>query len=252
MITATGLTKRYARNTAVDQISFPGAQRQHRRLPGTQRRRARPLPCACSPAFCRPPRERPRSPDSTSSSSRSKSSGASDTCRKRRHCIRRCESSSTSTFVGRLKGLSGATLARASRIRARPLQHPGHAPENHRQALQGLPAARRTGAGHHSQSRRADPGRADGRPGPQADQRDAVADPQPGRRPHHHPQHAHPARGRADLPGGDDHQSRASWWPPTRSKTCSTARAAANRCCWRSAAPTARSMPRPSNGNWRG
>ena len=65
-----------------------------------------------------------------------------------------------------------------------------------REALEGLPAARRPRAGADSQPRRADPRRADRRPRPEADHRDARADQGAGRRPHHHPQHAHPPRGR--------------------------------------------------------
>ena len=55
---------------------------------------------------------------------------------------------------------------RALRRRRRPQ-------EADQQAFQRLPAARRTGAGHHSQSGRADPGRADLRPRSEADHRNA-------------------------------------------------------------------------------
>ena len=51
-----------------------------------------------------------------------------------------------------------------------------------------------------------DPRRADGRPRPEADHRDARSDSQPRRQPHDHPEHAHPAGSRADLPARRHHQ----------------------------------------------
>ena len=114
-----------------------------------------------------------------------------------------------------------------------------------RQALEGLPAARRPRAGAAPQPRRADPRRADGRPRPEADHRDAAADQGAGRRPHDHPQHAHPSRGQPDLPArrhhqqgqgrrgrhagqpdraaariGDDVRAGGRAWAPTRRRRC--------------------------------
>ena len=74
------------------------------------------------------------------------------------------------------------------------------------EALEGLPAARRPRAGADSQPRRADPRRADRRPRPEADHRDAAADQGARRRSHDRPEHAHPARGLADLPARRHHQ----------------------------------------------
>ena len=70
----------------------------------------------------------------------------------------------------------------------------------------GLPAARRPRAGAAAQPRRADPRRADRGPRPEADHRDAPADQGARRRPHGHPEHAHPARGQPDLPARRHHQ----------------------------------------------
>ncbi len=75
-----------------------------------------------------------------------------------------------------------------------------------RQALEGLPPARRPRAGDPAQSRRPGARRADGRPRPEADHRDPPAHQGTGRQPHDHPEHAHPARGRADLPARRHHQ----------------------------------------------
>ena len=66
----------------------------------------------------------------------------------------------------------GADLARRVDEVERTLHHRRRPDEAHRQALQRLPAARRTGAGDHPQPRRPDPRRADRRPRPQADHRD--------------------------------------------------------------------------------
>ena len=75
-----------------------------------------------------------------------------------------------------------------------------------RQALEGLQAARRPRPGADPRARSARPRRADRRPRPQADHRDAPADSRARRHPHHRAEHAHPARSRADLPEGRDHQ----------------------------------------------
>ena len=95
--------------------------------------------------------------------------------------------------------------------RARPARDGAHAHRRHgepplRQAVEGLQAARRPRPGAHPQSRRADPRRADRRPRPEADHRDARADQGARRRSHDHPEHAHPARGLADLPARRHHQ----------------------------------------------
>ena len=53
-----------------------------------------------------------------------------------------------------------------------------------------------------------DPGRADQRPRPEADHRDAQPDQVARRRAHRHPEHAHPARGGRDLLAHRDHLER--------------------------------------------
>ena len=93
------------------------------------------------------------------------------------------------TFVARS---SSGTLTKAERDAARRHRDAQDARRRHgqpalRQALEGLPAARRPGAGAHPRPRGADPRRADRRPRPEADHRDARPDPQPGGRPHDHP-----------------------------------------------------------------
>ena len=111
-------------------------------------------------------------------------------------------------FVARIKGVPPRER--------KPARHDGHGADPRRghggpalrEALEGLPAARRPGAGAHPQPGRADPRRADRRARPEADHRDARPDPQPRRRSHHRPQHAHPSRGRPDLPARRHHQPR--------------------------------------------
>ena len=88
-----------------------------------------------------------------------------------------------------------------------------------RQAVEGLPAARRPGAGAAAQPGRPDPRRADGGPRPEADHRDARADQGAGRRSHDHPEHAHPARGQPDLPARRHHQQGQASWRSTRRTT---------------------------------
>ncbi len=109
-------------------------------------------------------------------------------------------------FVARIKGVPSAE--RKHRVDAvMERTHVADMAERHcAQAVEGLPPARRPGAGAHPQSRSADPRRADRRPRSEADHRDARSDPRPRRRPHHRPQHAHPARGLADLPARRHHQ----------------------------------------------
>ena len=85
-----------------------------------------------------------------------------------------------------------------------------------RQAVEGLPAARRPGAGHPPQPERADPRRADGRSRPEADPRDARAHQRPRRRPHGG------SRARTSCPrsrrpvSGSSSSTRAALSPSTR------------------------------------
>ena len=110
------------------------------------------------------------------------------------------------TFVAQIKGV--ASGERKARVDAGDGAHVGrrHGGPPLRQALEGLPPARRPGAGAPAQSRRAGARRADGRPRSEADHRDPPAHQGTGRRSHDHPEHAHPARGRADLPARGHHQ----------------------------------------------
>ena len=87
------------------------------------------------------------------------------------------------------------------------------------EAVERLQAARRPRAGAHSQSRRADPRRADGRPRSEADHRDARADQGARRRSHDHPEHAHPARGRRRPASASSSSTRATSSPSTRPTT---------------------------------
>ena len=75
------------------------------------------------------------------------------------------------TFVGRLKGISSRDIGRPGgrcHRQVRPRRSPQPAD---RQALQGVPPARGTGPGHHPQPRRPHPGRTHQRPRSQADHR---------------------------------------------------------------------------------
>ena len=109
-------------------------------------------------------------------------------------------------FCARIKGIArGDRAARVNAVMERTrVADMAEAPV--RQAVEGLPAARRPRAGAAQQPRGADPRRADGRAGPEADHRDARTDQGPRRRPHGGAQHAHPARGQPDLPARGHHQ----------------------------------------------
>ena len=109
-------------------------------------------------------------------------------------------------FVAKIKGVAPKDrAARVDQVMARTWVD-RHGRPRMRQAVEGLSPARRPRAGAHPQPRGADPRRADGGPRPQADQRDSPPHQGARRRSHHHPQHAHPHRGRADLPARGDHQ----------------------------------------------
>ncbi len=84
-------------------------------------------------------------------------------------------------FVARIKGVPSAE--RNSRVDARHEADPRrrHGVAALRQALEGLPPARRPRAGDHPQPRSAHPRRADRRPRPEADHRDARPHSQPRR-----------------------------------------------------------------------
>ena len=79
-------------------------------------------------------------------------------------------------FVGRLKGVSGGDIARRVDEVCGLCAIGDVQGEADRQAVERLPAARRPGAGHHPQPRRPDPRRAHRGPRSQADHRDARAD----------------------------------------------------------------------------
>ena len=113
------------------------------------------------------------------------------------------------TFVARIKGVP----SREVRGRVDEVMRRTHVADMAgaalRQALEGLPAARRPGPGPHPQPRGAGARRADRRARPQADHRVAAAHQGAGRQPHGGAQHAHPPRGLADLPAGGHHQQGA-------------------------------------------
>ena len=112
------------------------------------------------------------------------------------------------SFVAKIKGVpSGDRKARIKQVMERTwvAEMSGRTVL---EALEGLPAARRPRPGADPQSRRPHPRRADRRPRPETDHRDAAADQGAGRRSHHHPQHAHPPRGLADLRARGHHQPR--------------------------------------------
>ena len=110
------------------------------------------------------------------------------------------------TFVARIKGVPRAE--RKARVDAvdGAHAHRRHGQPPLRQAVEGLPAARRPRAGAAAQSRRPHPRRADRRPRPEADHRDAAAHQGARRRPHDHPEHAHPSGSQPDLPARRHHQ----------------------------------------------
>ncbi len=85
----------------------------------------------------------------------------------------------------------------ARRRRRRPAVRP---------AVEGLQAARRAGPGHPAQPRSPDPRRADRRPRPEADHGDPRPHQGARRLAHDRAEHAHPARGLADLRAGRHHQ----------------------------------------------
>ena len=95
--------------------------------------------------------------------------------------------------------------------------------QNHRAFVQGISPARRPGRCAAAQSRGADSGRADGRPGPDADPRNAQADQGSGRASHGYSLHAHFAGGRGDVRPRDRHRRRARSSPRDRRKSCGPA-----------------------------
>ena len=92
-------------------------------------------------------------------------------------------------FAARIKAGELSTAERNARVDAGDEEDARrrHGEPPVRQAVEGLQAARRPGAGAHPRSRSAGARRADGRPRSEADHRDARPDSQPRRRPHDHP-----------------------------------------------------------------
>ena len=114
-------------------------------------------------------------------------------------------------FVARIKGVpSGERKSRVDTVMKRT-HVDDMAARALRQALEGLPAARRARAGDHPQPRGPDPRRAHGGPRSEADHRDARPDPQPGRRPHDRAQHAHPPGGRRRPASASSSSTRDGW-----------------------------------------
>ena len=218
MIEVQHLTKRYGRVTAVRRRQLPGRTRRDPRVPRTQRRRQD---------------DDDAHPDRLHAGHR-----------RQGHCrrIRRLRPAARGQAPHRLPARDAAALPgherlRVSRLRrqdqrrpvgrpsrARQVRDGAHAHRRHgepplRQAVEGLQAARRPRPGAHPQPRRAHPRRADRRPRPEADHRDARADQGARRRSHDHPEHAHPARGRADVPARGHHQQGPASSPSTRRTT---------------------------------
>ena len=113
-------------------------------------------------------------------------------------------------FVARIKikGMSSSERKQPRRGIDAPHARRRHGEPPLRQALEGLPAARRPRAGDPAQSRSADSRRADRGPRPEADHRNAAAHQGAGRHAHHHAEHAHPAGSLADLRSRRHHQQR--------------------------------------------
>ena len=113
-------------------------------------------------------------------------------------------------YVARIKDVPRRERRAQGGARARALRSRRRVAARDRNALEGLSPARRARAGDRARAAGADPRRADDRPRPDPDRRDPRADRRArGRRrrraAHGDPLHAHPARGRGDLPPrGDD------------------------------------------------
>ena len=184
MIKVEGLTKRYARNVAVDNISFEVDKGPDRRLPGTQRggenhdhARAHLLSAAYVGSVevagfdvLENPMEVKRRigylPESPP-------------------VYPEMEVHEYLEFVGRIKGVPSADLTRRVDEVSEKCAITDVAQDADREAVERLPAARRSGAGDHPQSRRPDPGRADRGARPAPDHRDARPDQRPGARGEH-------------------------------------------------------------------
>ena len=103
----------------------------------------------------------------------------------------------------------GSRQGRRAHQGDRPALRPGRRRRQAgRRAVEGLPAARRAGAGDAARPRHRDPGRADQRPRPEPDRRDPLADQGDRPREDGHPVDAHPARGAGDLQPRRHHQRR--------------------------------------------
>ena len=124
-------------------------------------------------------------------------------------------------FVARIKIKGISSSERRSRVED---VHAAHARRRHgepplRQALEGLPPARRPRAGDPAQPRGAHSRRADRRPRSEADHRNAPAHQGAGRHAHDRAQHAHPPGSRRRPATGSSSSTRDAWSPSTRRRT---------------------------------
>ena len=122
-------------------------------------------------------------------------------------------------FAGQLKGLGGQDLTNRIQEVSEQCSVADVEREAHQQAVEGLPAAGRAGAGDHPQPGCPGAGRADVGAGSRADHPHAGPDQEPGRQPHDHPEHAHPPGGGGDVRAGDHHQQGQAGWPTIRWRT---------------------------------
>ncbi len=131
-------------------------------------------------------------------------------------------------FIADLRRLDGGAAPRAPRARHRAPAARGRARAEHRDALQGLPAPRRTRAGHHPRSAGADPRRAHRRPRPEPEARGAHAHQRHGARQDHHHLHPHPRGGRRGVHAARSSSSAGASSPTTPRRAWPPARATHN------------------------
>ncbi len=112
-------------------------------------------------------------------------------------------------FIAEVRGFAGAAREAARGARAGADGSRRRAPPAHRDAVQGLQAPRRPGAGDPARSAGADPRRAHRRPRSEPEAPGARADPRAVRREDRDHLHAHPRGGRRRVHPRDHHRARA-------------------------------------------
>jgi hypothetical protein len=222
-IRAENLSKLYGDFAALHSVSFSVRQGTVAAFLGPQRRRQVDHDEDPDRLPRRRPRARARCWASTPAtrSSASRWPGASGTCPRTARCTRDMTPRETLEFVAQIRGLGGTT-SRRDRAGRRAVRDRRRDEQAGRQALEGLPPARRHGPGAAARPRGADPRRADLGPRPAADPRGPLADPRARPEQDDPALDPHPARSRPS-PARSSSSARAASPSPARSTSCARA-----------------------------